>query len=51
MTYAQRSAPLSMLDAIRACSCCRSDIRARADALEEKISPIAALMRKLLGSR
>ncbi|GEP09835.1 hypothetical protein MMMDOFMJ_0164 [Methylobacterium gnaphalii] len=47
MTPGQRSALLSMLDAIRACSCCLPDIRERADALEMKLSPLHALYRKL----
>ena len=46
MTASQRAALIGMLDAIRACSCCRPDVRARADALEHKIAPFRFLFRR-----
>lgn len=45
MTTSQRSALSGMMSAILAVDHCPPDIRARAEALQAKLSPFAALMR------
>lgn len=46
MTEAQRAALLGLMDAILAVKHCPSDIRARAEALEEKLSPMRGFCRR-----
>lgn len=47
MTAPQRLALLDMMDAILAVKHAPASIRARAEALEERISPIAGVSRRL----